>query len=142
MNKKLTKMNKCIKHKYSYKYTGEIIDQCTEMEGCEITDKICEGCSMFDSKYIEFPIEVQSINNKVQPEKQDKKCGKPVIVTLNKKIYKGIYLGEEIVSTYISYNIRKHELELSPLLNPVMYVPELKKKVRGLECNWRFELEE
>lgn len=52
------------------------------------------------------------------------------------KIYLGIFMGEVGIKPYIIYYSESQELELKTMLNPMIYIPELKKCVFGFESCW------
>ena len=112
---------------------------------CAVCEKDCDSCDEYKSRYIEYPITVNSI--KIEDFIEEKslyanKIGKTVAVRpcgeqYGGKTYLGIFLGELAHSPYISYNDKTGELGVKPMFNPAMFVPELNKIVFGMESWWK-----
>lgn len=100
-------------------------------------------CEHFDSRYIEFPINVTGIEKSFDfgAEHSLYPCGQPVLVRPcddeNKvKTYFGILLGDLPIDAAISHNRTTGVLNVATLNNPAIFVPELKKIVYGCESWW------
>ena len=114
---------------------GHHIDEYTYKNGPDT-------CSLFDSKYIKYPIKVSGIQKPKEPGIiQDKKAMNlvgimPCDEKYNKKTFLGIYLGDISCGICISHNRITEELEILNDYNPAIYVPELNKIVWGYESYW------
>ena len=123
----------------------------TDKEGKAIPTTVdkCAKCKRFKSKYIEFPIQVNSIDHSMTDtmEYRDtylfgQKYGKGFNVTLrlasgtDNKDYDGHFVGECPTGIITSYSKKRKKLILKPLSNPAFWVPELKRLVFGYECWW------
>lgn len=106
-------------------------------------DTICEKCADFKSKYIEYPITVNSINVEQRENwslrKDDigklaliRPCGKEY----EEKTYVGIFLGDLPCWQSISFKDETGELTTKMIGNPAIFVPELKKTIYGCESWW------
>lgn len=110
-------------------------------ESCD--EAKCESCEKFDSKYIEYPIivnEIQqipidttNIEHEIGRLCEVKPCGKEY----NGKTYLGIYIGDLPIKILSSFEPKKGTLVNSTLTNPAIFVPELKKIIYGCESFWR-----
>ena len=141
------KINKC---KYCHPFMGKNYDEyhCV-VDGWEdkkvkvVNFEICEKCERFDSKFIEYPLTINGIEN----EKMDftglgHVCGeiceiKPCGEEYNGKSYVGIYLGDLPIAIHTSYSRESGILNNRTMNNPAIYVPELKKIIYGCESWWR-----
>lgn len=119
-----------------------IAHYCKEMEQ-EVTEEICEKCEKFNSRFIEYPIEVSAIDtehftsesyrkNDIGKFVKIKPCGKEY----EDKTYLGIYLGDLIISPHISHHPETKVLTVTGMTNPAIFVPELKKIIYGCESWW------
>lgn len=125
----------CIKNGMS---NGSIIKNIDEAE--------CENCPHFKSRFIEYPITVNKIDVKpfdVNDTLRQYDIGKLVKIRpcdekYNNKTFLGIFLGELPQSSFVSYDSTSGEIKVSPLYNPAIYVPELKKIIFGCESWWGF----
>ena len=114
-----------------------------EKKEWEPTDEArCEACEHFKSRYIEFPITVNDINDrkidfsgfgheqgclvKIRP------CGKEY----GDKTYLGFYLGDLPLQLSISFHEEKGVLDVGTHNNPAIFVPELRKIIWGCESFW------
>lgn len=106
------------------------------------TEEECEQCMRFDSKYIEYPIFVNEIENKpIRSVHSGHEIGSLVAVRpcgeeYKDKTYLGIYLGELPIQILTSYDPHNGVLTNSTMDNPGIFVPELKKIVYGCESWW------
>lgn len=113
------------------------------INGKEITSNDCEKCMNYRSKYIEYPIEVASIELAEGFDLYKKSIGrivriKPCFEETEEKEYLGIFLGELFSCNAVSYKRKEKHLTVTPVLNPAIYVPELKQIVYGYESWWSF----
>lgn len=108
-----------------------------------VSEKQCNSCERFQSKFIEYPITVKDIVNKnIDTTGISCKCGDMCEVTLcnddaENRSYIGICLGELPISILSSYNKNTGVLTNDTLSNPAIFVPELKRIVYGCESFWR-----
>lgn len=122
---------------------GEIVPKCGITDKKIGDDDVCDNtCPNYKSRYIEFPITVNSI---VREFGDDKPLGhevgdfvavKPCGDEYGGKTYFGILLGDLPIDITVSFNTMIGELTVRPLRNPAIYVPGLKKIVYGAESWW------
>ena len=109
----------------------------------------CDKCEYYKSMFIEYPLTVNNIkvedidmNNVLRANRIGSPCAvRPCTddnKAINDKTYFGIYLGEQPWYISVSYNSDNGELNVSPIGNPAIYVPSLKKIVRGASSWWKF----
>lgn len=136
------KMYRCKHHHSNIVSATEINDYCDYADCQKITKEKCEGCPNFNSKFIEYPITVNKIENDFGDSKGlGHEIGVPVKIRpcgneYDKKTYFGIYLGDLPVSNFVMYNKGTGNLSILPHRNPAIYVPELKKIIYGCESWW------
>lgn len=105
-----------------------------------IDENICKNCDNFKSRYITYPVEINGIEN--EPIKSnDKKIGtfvkvRPCANEYGNKTYLGIYLGRLPINILSSLNNETKVLTNSAMLNPAIFVPDLKKIIYGIESFW------
>lgn len=147
MKTEKSKMARC---RYCYRFMGENHNEnyCV-VNGYEndktkiVTEKDCEECSLFDSKYIEYPLTINGIeNNAIDTSGLGHECGclceiRPCGEEYQGKSYIGIYLGELPISIHTSFDRRTGILSNQTMNNPAIFVPELKKIIYGCESWWR-----
>lgn len=103
----------------------------------------CSNCPHYKSKYIEYPLTIDGINNKeVKASGFGHEVGclceiRPCGNEYEGKTYIGFYLGDLPIAITSSYNRNTGHLENSTMNNPAIFVPELKKIVYGCESWWR-----
>lgn len=143
----LSERQRCCR--YCHPFMGEKHDEChCVVDGWEeekvkkVTEKDCESCEKYDSRYIDYPISVQKINVD-RPEIRDKRCGQLVKIRpcgkeYEGKTYLGIFLGNLPYTPYVSYNKKNEELDISCMTNPAIFVPELKRIIFGMESWWGY----
>lgn len=106
-------------------------------------DEKCAGCFHYESRYIEYPLTINGINNKeVKASGFGHKVGclceiRPCGEEHEGKTYIGFYLGDLPIAITSSYDRNTGHLENSTMNNPAIFVPELKKIVYGCESWWR-----
>jgi hypothetical protein len=101
------------------------------------------ACMHYDSRFIEYPLTIDGINNHFNKEGLVSlyKCGKLVRVSPCGEEYKGntflgILLGDLPIGAYIGFNRESKKLEVSPATNPGIFVPEIDKIIYGCESWW------
>ena len=134
-----TKIERC-----RYSWIGinnkKIQYSCRKQDGKIVCNNECEHCDMYDSRFIEYPIIVNAIEQKSIDYSDilyKSYVGKPVAVRLcnNDKTYLGLFLGELPSSSTVSLN-KENVLTVNHMMNPAMFVPELNKIVFGYESWW------
>lgn len=114
-------------------------------EVLSVDETICETCECFDSKFIEYPLTIESIESKYWDtiwKDAKKSFGKFVAIRPCKEEYKnktylGILLGEMPYAPSITFDTKTGELNVTPRTNPCVYVPELNDFIWGMESWWR-----
>lgn len=107
-----------------------------------VTKEQCENCPRYKSKYIEYPVTINGIENKeIDTTGLGHTVGclceiRPCDEQYQNKSYLGIYLGELPISIISSLN-DNGILTNSALTNPAVFVPALKKIIYGCESWWR-----
>ena len=130
------------------RFSKPVIDENGKEHNYPIINKdTCDNCELYKNKYIEFPINVNSVsldNERISSSYKNMDCGKYVAVRIcendNDKTYLGIYLGDFVIGNNYSYNRAKEELSIIAMTNPTIFIPELNKIVFGME-SWWYELE-
>lgn len=126
----------CVNEKKTGKETSIEIDRAT-----------CEECPHFNSKYIEYPITIDEIENRFAEDCEidlyERRIGdfvkiRPCSEKYNNKTYLGIMLGYLPIGAGINYFRDTKKLQVSARKNPAIYVPELKKIIYGMESWWGF----
>lgn len=108
-----------------------------------VTNEDCEKCGRFKSRYIEYPLTIQGIENqKIDCRGLGHRCGclceaKPSGKEYEGKSYIGFYLGDLPIAITSSYDEETGILTNSTMNNPAIFVPELKKIIYGCESWWR-----
>lgn len=100
-------------------------------------------CEQFDSRYIEYPLTIDGIDNEFNTKDQLSlnECGKLVRISpcgdeYKGKTYLGILLGDLPIGAFISFSRESKRLLVAPHSNPAIFVPELKKIIYGCESWW------
>ena len=106
-----------------------------------VTPEDCEKCDKYESRYIEYPITVSKINQKLREYWKGKNCGQLVKIRpcgkeYESKTYLGFFLGDLPFTLYITHDPETLELSCSTTGNPAIFVPELKKIIFGMESWW------
>lgn len=103
-----------------------------------VTCDDCEKCSNFKSKYIEYPVIINGIENEpIDTFGLGIKVGNFVAIKPcdDKKTYLGIYVGD--LPIFISSSLDKDKiLHNRTVNNPAFFVPKLNKLVYGQESWW------
>jgi hypothetical protein len=146
----MEKFKRCERCRYSHPFMGKNHDEyhCVS-DGWEddkvktITEDVCEGCEKYSSKYIEYPLTIQGIDNHFNKKGLTSlhDCGKLVRVSpcgeeYKGKTYLGILLGDLPIGAHVSFNRESEKLGVYPHTNPGIFVPELRKIIYGCESWW------
>lgn len=109
---------------------------------CETNESACEQCSLYKSRYMEFPLTINDIESKKLDYKgflhqqgglvKVRPCGEEY----GKKTYLGFYLGDLPLAITHSFNEESGILKAFTLDNPAIFVPELGKIIWGCESWW------
>lgn len=147
MNKKLTdKINRCRYSHPSIQNLGAchcVVDGWEDEHVKTVTKEDCEACEKFKSRYIEYPLTIQGIENKkIDTKGIGHTCGalcevRPCGEEYQGKTYLGIYLGDLPIGISSSYDDNTGVLCNHTMNNPAIFVPELRKIVYGMESWWR-----
>ncbi|WP_373261955.1 hypothetical protein [Hungatella hathewayi] len=138
-----TRIRKCTNAIPDIAFGDGMLKISCRIEERQITENDCEACINYRSKYIEYPIKVCSIELAEGLDLYKKSVGKIVRIKrcleeTEEKEYLGILLGEMFSCNAVSYKRKTGLLVVNPVLNPAIYVPELKKIVYGYESWWSF----
>lgn len=105
-----------------------------------ITDKDCENCPYFDSRYIEYPITVDGIDYEKYEAYNLDRPGlvkiRPCAEKYGDKTYLGLLLGDLPASTHVSYDKKTKRLIVGMMSNPAIFVFETQEVVYGCESWW------
>jgi hypothetical protein len=91
---------------------------------------------------IQYPIEVAKVSPKARALPSLWGVGswvavRPVLDNPDQKTYLGVFLGDfPVPEPTIAYHVKTKELMVLMRANPAIYVPDLKKVVRGYESWW------
>lgn len=135
----MEKCDKCKKQTFDYK---TMQPKCRlDMEQFKKTDD--EDCEYYQSRYIEYPLTIQGIQNNFTKDGMRSlyECGSLVKISpcgeeYGSKTYLGILLGDLPIGAHISFHHSDQKLHISPFSNPAIFVPELKKIIYGCESWW------
>ena len=137
--------------RYSFLYSGEKMNRTacmkkmdeSENSGREeyVTNENCEACECYNSRYIEYPIQVNSIETEKLEGIRMYASGclvqiKPCAEEYKGKTYLGLYLGDLPWMSNVSYNEDEKILNVGAIHNPAIYVFSLKKIIFGAESWW------
>lgn len=141
-----TKQNRCI---FCHKFMGKNHDEshCV-VDGWEddkvriVTEEECEKCNSFESKFIEYPLTIQGIENRKIESRGTYEIGSLCEISPCGKEYEGknfigIYLGDLPIGIVTSYDKKSGILNNYAMTNPAIFVPELKKIIYGMQSWWR-----
>ncbi|WPS85311.1 hypothetical protein SMD22_01405 (plasmid) [Brevibacillus halotolerans] len=105
-------------------------------------------CDSFESKYIEYPLEINGINKPEGIGIQEKIKGlrktgslvmiRPCAKEYGDRTYLGFYLGYADVRLLISHCSETKNLNIMRDYNPAIFVPDLGKIIYGMESYWGF----
>ena len=150
MNDKINLKDKINRCKYCHlSVEPHSVGFCCTVNGWEdesirkITKHDCDNCTNFESRYIEYPIVVQNIENeKINTKEIGHKCGclcevRPCGEEYKGKTFLGLYLGRLPIAIHTSFERNTGVLRNSTMNNPAIFVPELKKIIYGYESWWR-----
>ena len=118
-----------------------LVYRCKKQDFKEVCDNDCESCSMYNSRFIEYPITVNSLEQKPIDYSDilyKSYVGKPVAVRPagGNKTYLGVFLGELPTGSHVSFD-KDGKLTISHMMNPAMFVPELNRIIFGYESWWK-----
>lgn len=144
---KETKRYKC---RFCHPFTGKKFNEfhCV-VNGWEddqvkvVSRKECEECKKYKSRYIEYPLTINGIENaKIETKGIRYECGTlcevvPCGEEYGGKSYIGIYIGDLPISITTSLDEKTCILKNSTFNNPAIFVPELKRIVYGCGSWWR-----
>ena len=108
-----------------------------------VNEEICKQCESYKSRYIEYPLTINGIENKkIDTTGLFHTCGelcsvKPCGEEYKGKCYFGIYIGDLPIAISSSYNEETGILTNRTTDNPAIFVPELNKIIYGCESWWR-----
>ena len=108
-----------------------------------VTEDVCEACEKYSSRYIEYPLTIQGIEDTFANECKQSlhQCGKLVKVApcgkeYGGKTYLGILLGDLPIGATASFHNDDQKLHIGAMTNPAIFVPALKKIIYGMESWW------
>lgn len=96
-------------------------------------------CDKYDSKYIQYPLTISSIDyNTGDCKYKDPNVGKYIKIRPcdDDKTYLGLYVGDLPMDILVSFSRDTKKLELGYMRNPAIFVFELNKIVYGIESWW------
>lgn len=108
-----------------------------------VSEEQCEECERFDSKFIEYPLTIQGIDNaKIDISSLKHDCGSLCEISICGKehvgkSYIGIYIGDLPIAITTSYSSENGILTNRTMNNPAIFVPELREIIYGCESWWR-----
>lgn len=103
-------------------------------------------CDQFESKYIEYPLEISGIEFPDEKGIRDSYRGKtghlvavrPCAEQYENQTFVGFYLGDADVGIHVSQDRNTKKLSIIRHYNPAMFVPELGKVIYGMGSFWKF----
>lgn len=108
-----------------------------------VTEDICEACEKYSSRYIEYPLTIQGIEDTFAEncKRSLSKCGqlvkiKPCGEEYGGKTYLGILLGDLPIHATVSFHHDDQKLHIGAMTNPAIFVPDMKKIIYGAESWW------
>lgn len=147
MDAKKTKLERCMYcHQFMEKKHDEnhcVADGWEDEKIRNVSAEECETCNRFESRFIEYPLTINGIDNKkIDTSGLGHECGclcevKPCGKEYEGKSYIGIYLGDLPIAIHTFFDKRTGILENRTMNNPAIFVPELKKIIYGCESWWR-----
>lgn len=96
-------------------------------------------CEDYEYKYIEYPLEINSIKNMTIALLESKRVNFELVkirLASDDRTYLGILLGNLPYQAFVNFNKQSKELEVAELTNPAIFVPELKRIIYGMESWW------
>ena len=145
-DKKIRRCKFSFGHIRGSQYEYHCVEAGWEDDKVVITDEDkCEACKKFISRYIEYPITVNNIEDEKIKYNEDTFQGaigsicavRPCNDEYKGKTYLGFYLGDLPVFPRISFNNTQGVLKIRTGNNPAIFVPELHRIVFGYESWWR-----
>lgn len=107
-----------------------------------VSEEQCEKCNLFESKFIEYPLTIQGIENQKIDTRGMYEIGSLCEISPCAKEYEGrnflgIYIGDLPIGIHTSYDRKSGILNNFAMTNPAIFVPELKKIIYGMQSWWR-----
>lgn len=133
----LTKRERC-KNAFPNIKNDEIFWECNAQDGASVSEKECENCDCFCSKFIEYPVTINGIKNHeiVYDEKPSLCMVRPCAEEYKNKTFLGLYLGCLPITIQTTLD-KTGTLSNFTSKNPAIYVFELNKIVWGYESFWQ-----
>ena len=140
-----SKQARCLYCHPSIRNLGEhhcVVDGWEDEKVITVTKEECENCDRFYSRYIEYPLTINGIENiEIDTSGLGHECGclceiKPCGEEYEKS-YIGFYLGDLPIAIHSSFDRNTGILENRTMNNPAIFVPELKRIIYGYESWWR-----
>lgn len=102
---------------------------------------ICDECPAYESRYIEYPITVNSIELDPLEAWDEKSIGglvavRPCSGNPEGRTYLGLYLGQQPWILSAAFHKNAGSLRIHAVSNPLIYVFETKSLVRGADSWW------
>jgi hypothetical protein len=138
MSDEMTKCERC-KHEY---FDFENEKSVCGLDLPQFSTETDADCNQFDSRYIEYPLTIEGIDNKFEDSYQMKsRCGTLVKIApcadeYKGKTYLGILLGYFPIDNFITFGQETKILSISPHYNPAIFIPETKTVVYGCGSWW------
>lgn len=119
-----------------------VVDGWEDDEVKIVTEEECEACNYFESKFIEYPLTIQGIENQKIDTSGEYEIGSlceisPCAKGYEGKSFIGIYLGDLPIGIHTTYDRKSGILNNFAMKNLAIFVPKLKKIVYGMESWWR-----
>lgn len=98
-------------------------------------------CSSYESKFIQYPIEVTQIDREERINLGESNIGRLVRIKLcgnNEKTHLGLFLGDLPIDVTIKHNSASGKLKIGFIENPAIFVFDLNKIAYGVESFWEF----
>ena len=140
------KMSRCrYRHPYFGTSTDKEVKNHCHVDGWEndniktISKDICENCDKFDSRFIEYPLTINGIeNSKIEYNQECKLCEvQPCGEEYKGKTFVGILLGNLPIAITSSFDRKTKILNVSTMNNPAILVPKIGKIIFGCNSWWR-----
>ena len=134
-------MGKEMNKTYCRKLMRERKDAGEDDDSVCVSNEQCENCPDYESRYIEYPIQVNSIKCDKMKQLMMGRAGslvkiRPCNEEYGGKTYLGLYLGNQPWSQRVSYDKKSGELTVGMTTNPAIYVFGLQRIIFGAESWW------
>jgi hypothetical protein len=117
-----------------------------DLSNLENIENIEIECDFFDSKYIEYPLEISGIEmpedrgireiSKGQVKTGSLVAVRPCAEEYGDKTYLGFFLGDVDIGVFVSHQKESKMLNISRDYNPAMFIPSLGKIIYGMGSWW------